>query len=163
MNLTNSSRLTSSEALFTQTARQSSSSEEKNEKLRFCIDFTNLNKINAKDSFLVASIDEMVDAIAGHELLSFMDAYLGYNQIKMHSPDEDMTAFTTGRAIYCYKVMPFDLKNAGATFQRMVNQVFKELIRNTIEVYVDDMLIKSLDRSDHVKNLGEAFALLRKI
>ena len=70
----------------------------------------------------------MVDATAGHELLSFMEAYSGYNQIKMHPLDEDKTAFTTGRAIYYYEVMPLDLKNAGATFQWMVNQIFKELI-----------------------------------
>jgi len=58
----------------------------------------------------------MVDTIAGHELLSFMDAYLGYNQIKMHPPDEDKTSFITNRGIYCYKVMPFKLKNTGAIF-----------------------------------------------
>ena len=96
----------------------------------------------------------MVDVTAGHELLSFMDAYSGYEQIKMHPTDEDKSAFTTGRAIYCYKVMSFGLKNARATFQRMVNKVFKKLW-NTLEVYIDDMLVKSLDRSDHVKHLGK--------
>ena len=75
----------------------------------------------------------------GHELLNFMDAYSGYNQIKMHPTNEDKTAFNTGRVIYCYKVMPFGLKNVEATFQRMVNEVFKELIRNTMEVHVDDI------------------------
>ena len=84
----------------------------------------------------------MVDAIAGHRLLSFMDVCSEYNQIKMHPTDEDKTTFTTGRVIYCYKVMPFGLKNAGATFQRMVNKVFKERITSTLEVYVDDMLCK---------------------
>jgi len=68
-----------------------------------------------------------------------MDTYSGYNQIKMHSPDEDKTAFTTGREIYCYKVVPFRLKNAEAT---LVNKVFKNLIGNTMEVYVDDTLVK---------------------
>ena len=104
----------------------------------------------------------MVDVIAGYELLSFMDAYLGYNKIKMHPTDEDMILYIIGRAIYYYKVMPFSLKNAGATFQCMVNEVFKELIRNKMEVYVDDMLVKSLDRSSHEKDLGEVFALPRK-
>jgi len=89
-----------------------------------------------------------------------MDAYSGYNQIKMHPTDEDKTAFTTGRAICCYKVMPFGLKNVGATFQRMVNKVFKELIRSTMEVYIDDMLVKSRDCSDHMKHLEETFAFL---
>ena len=87
----------------------------------------------------------MVNATAGHELFSFMDAYSEYNQIKMHPLDEDKTAFTTGRAIYCYKVMSLRLNNAGTTFQRMVNEVFKELIGHTMEVYVD-MRVKSLER-----------------
>ena len=102
----------------------------------------------------------MVEVTVSHKLLSFMDAYSGYNQIKMHPKDEDKTTFTTSCAIYCYKVMPFGLKNARATFQRMVNEVFKEPMRNTMEVYVDDMLVKSLDRFNHAKNLGEAFAFL---
>ena len=78
----------------------------------------------------------------------------------MHPLDEDMTTFTDGHAICCYKVMPFDLKNTGATFQWMVNQIFKKLIGNTMEVYVDDIVVKSLDYSDHVKNLWELFSLL---
>ena len=104
----------------------------------------NLNEACPKDSYPLPRIDQLVEAMAGHELLSFMDAYFGYNQIKMHPLDEDKTAFTTGRKIYCYKVMPFGFKNAGDTFQQMVNKVFKDLIRNTMEVYVDDMLVKSV-------------------
>jgi len=78
----------------------------------------------------------MFNATTGHELFSFIYAYSGYNQIKMQTPDEDKIAFTTGRAIYCYNVMPFGLRNIRATFQQMINQIFKELIENTIEVYV---------------------------
>ena len=63
-------------------------------------------------------IDQLVDATAGHEMLSFMDAYSGYNQIPMYGPDQDHTAFITDRGLYCYTVMPFGLKNAGATYQR---------------------------------------------
>jgi len=88
-----------------------------------------------------------------------MDAYSGYNQFKIHPKDEGKTAFTTGCAIYCYKVIPFGLKNIRATFQRMVNEVFKELIRNIMEVYIDDMLMKSLDRATHVKHLEEVFEI----
>ena len=79
---------------------------------------------------------ESIKATAGHELLSFMDINSGYNQIKMHLPDENKTAFTIDREIYCYKVMSFRLKNDGVAFQRMVNKVFKDLIRSTMEVYV---------------------------
>ena len=102
----------------------------------------------------------MVVATVGHKLLNFLDVYLGYNKIKIHLEDKHKMTFTTSCAIYCYKVMPVGLKNAGATFQWMINEVFKELIRNTVEVYVDDMLVKSLDHSNHVKKLGEAFALI---
>jgi len=121
----------------------------------------NLNEACPKDSYPLPRIDQLVEAMAGHELLSFMDAYFGYNQIKMHPLDEDKTAFTTGRKIYCYKVMPFGFKNAGDTFQQMVNKVFKDLIRNTMEVYVDDMLVKSVQHTDHLQHLDKAFDLLR--
>ena len=99
--------------------------------------------------------------MAGHELLNFMDSYSGYNQIKIHPPDEDKTAFPTGRRIYCDKVMPFGLTNAGATFQRMINKVLKHRIESTMEVYVDDMLVKSVQRVDHFQHLDKAFDLLR--
>jgi len=82
-----------------------------------------------------------------------MDAYSEYNQIKMHSPNEDKMTFITDWGIYCYKVMPFRLKNIGATFQRMVNKVFKDLIGSTMEVYVDDMLVKSVQYMDHLARI----------
>jgi len=81
-----------------------------------CINFTKLNEACPKDSYPLLRIDQLVEATAGHELLSFMDAYSGYSQIEMHPPDEDKIAFTTGQGIYCYKVMPFELKNTGVTF-----------------------------------------------
>ena len=80
-----------------------------------------------------------MEVTAGHELLKFMDAYFGYNQIRMHPPDEDKTAFTTCRGIYYYRVILLRLKNARATFQRMVNKVFKDLFGDTMEVYMDDV------------------------
>ena len=91
-----------------------------------------------------------------------MDAYSSYNQIEMHSPDEDKTTFIMGQGIYCYKVMPFRFKNVGATFQRMVKKVFKDLIGNIMEVNVDDMLVKSVQRADHLLHLSKAFDLLRQ-
>ena len=90
--------------------------KKKNGKWRTCIDFTNLNKACPKDSFPLPRIDQLVDATAGHELLSFMDAYSGYNQIPMNPADEEHTSFVTDRGLFCYKVMPFGLKNAGATY-----------------------------------------------
>jgi len=107
-------------------------------------------------------IDQLVEVTTGHELLSLMDAYFRYNQIKIHLPYKDKTAFTTDRGIYCYKIMPFGLKNVGARFQRMFNKVFKYLIGNTMKVYIDEMLVKSSQRRDHLQDLDEAFNLLRK-
>lgn len=80
-----------------------------------CVDFTDLNKACLKDSFPLPRIDQLVDATAGHELLSFMDAYSGYNQIRMHQPDQEHTSFLIDQGLYCYREMPFSLKNAGAT------------------------------------------------
>ncbi|XP_021773363.1 uncharacterized protein LOC110737311 [Chenopodium quinoa] len=104
----------------------------------------------------------MVDATTGHELLSFMDAYSGYNQILMHKDDQEKTAFITSQGIYWYKVMPFGLKNAGATYQWLVNKMFEEQIGNTIEVYIDDMVVMSKKAEDHVRDLREAFAILKQ-
>jgi len=92
--------------------------KKKTSKWRVCIDFTNLNAACPKDDHPLPRIDQLVEATAGHDLLSFMNAYSGYNQIRMHPPYEDKTRFITDSAVYCYKMMPFGLKNAGETFQR---------------------------------------------
>ena len=117
--------------------------KKKNEKWRTCVDFTNLNKACPKDSFSLPRINQLVDVTAGHQLLSFMDANSGYNHIPMKPKNEEHTSFVTNRGLYCYKVMPFGLKNAGATYQRLVNIMFEDLIGKTMEVYMDDMLVKS--------------------
>ncbi|GMH13234.1 hypothetical protein Nepgr_015075 [Nepenthes gracilis] len=89
-----------------------------NGKWRMCVDFTDVNRACPKDSFPLPRIDLLVDSTAGHELLSFMDAYSGYNQIRMSPDDEEHTSFMTDQGTYCYRVMPFGLKNAGATYSR---------------------------------------------
>ena len=96
-----------------------------NEKWRIYVDYTDLNKAFPKDSYLLLSIDQLVDATSGFHVMSFMDAFSGYNQIQMAEKDKEKTAFITDRGTYCYKVISFGLKNAGATYQRMVNEVFK--------------------------------------
>ena len=106
-----------------------------------CIDFTDLNKACPMDPFPIPKIDQLVDSTAGHEVLSFMDAFSGYNQIRMCPEDEEKTAFITESGLYCYKVMPFGLRNAGATYQRMVNKVFANQIGRNMEAYIDDMLV----------------------
>ena len=94
--------------------------------------------------------------------MSFLDAYSGYNQIQMYEPDVPKTAFTTDTANYCYKVMPFGLKNAGATYQRLMDKVFKDQIGKNMEVYVDDMVVKSGEIEKHLEDLEEVFAQIRK-
>ena len=126
------------------------------------MDFTYLNKACPKDCFPLPRIDQLVDATSGHEILSFMDVYSWYNQISMHPPDEDHTSFRTDTGLYCYKVMPLSLKNIGATYQRLVNHMFKELIGTNMEVYVDDMLVKSKRAEGHIGDLQECFNILNK-
>ena len=94
------------------------------EKWRMCVDFTDLNRACPKDNYSLPRIDTLVDLTARHELLSFMDAFSGYNQIKMKEKDQEKTSFVTNQGFFCYKVMSFGLKNVGATYQRLMNKMF---------------------------------------
>ena len=136
--------------------------EKKNGKWRVCVDYTDLNKACPKDPFPLPHIDSLVDATAGHEILTFMDASSGFQQIQMQASDQEDTAFMTPTGIYCYKAMPFGLKNAGATYQRLVNKMFKEQLGKTMEVYIDDMVVKSKKAENHLQDLEEAFSILDK-
>ena len=80
----------------------------------------------------------------------------------MHLPGVEKMAFITPRGLYCYDVMPFGLKNVGATYQRLVTKILQPLLGNTMEAYIDDMLVKSKEHFDHTKHLQEAFELLRR-
>ena len=126
------------------------------------MDFTDLNKAYLKDSFPLPRIDQLVEATSGHALLSFMDAYLGYNQIPMHVPNQEHTSFITERGLYYYKVMSFGLKNTRATYQHLINIMFREQIGKIMEVYVEDMLVKSKTAANHVTHLSDTFTVLRK-
>ena len=123
-----------------------------NGKWKICVDYTNLNKACLKDCFPLPRIDQLMDSTSGHELLSFMDAFSGYNQIKMDSADKMHISFIIAFGTYCYNVMPFGLKNAGTTFQRMVTEVFKPQIGRNMEVYVDDMIVKTKVATYHLSN-----------
>ena len=132
-----------------------------NGKWRLCIDFTDVNQACLKDRFPLPRIDLIVDVTAGHELLSFMDAFSGYNQIRMDPCDQEKTSFMTGQGNYCYQVMPFGLRNTGAIYQRLVNKMFQKQIGTSMEVYIDDMLVKSVKVELHVDHLAEAFQVLK--
>ena len=132
-----------------------------NGKWRLYIDFTDVNRACPKDSFPLPRIDLIVDATAGHELLSFMDTFSGYNQIRMDPNDQEKTTFVIEQEAYSYQVMPFGLKNVGATYQRLVNRMFQKQIRATMEVYIDNMLVKSIKVELHVDHLAESFQVLK--
>ena len=122
-----------------------------------CVDFRDLNKACLKDDFRLLHIDVLVDNTAGSALMSFMDGFLEYNQIKMAPKDMTKTTFTTEWRIYCYMVMPFGLKNAGATYQTMATALLHDVMHNEVEVYVDDMIVKSKNRESHTINLRNFF------
>ena len=89
-----------------------------------------------------------------------MDAFSGYNQIKLDKADQEKTSFITRQGLFCYKVMPFELKNASATYQRLMNKMFAHQIRRNVQVYMDEMLVKSI-REDHLNDLQETSDTLR--
>ena len=106
------------------------------------MDFTDLNRAYPKDSFTVPKIDYLVDATCGHPRMSFLDAFQGYYQIALAAEDQEKTFFITPEATYHYTIMPFGLKNVGATYQRMMTRMFRDKIGSTVEVYIDDMVVK---------------------
>ena len=118
-----------------------------------CVDYYNLNDVCSKDTFPLPRINQIIDATAGHQFLSFLEAYSGYNQILMYPPDSANMAFITSIEMYCYNVMPFGLKNAEATYQLMMSHIFEPLLGRTMEAYIDDMLVNSKSREDHIAHL----------
>ena len=111
----------------------------KDGKVRVCVDFRDLNKASHKDDFPFPHIDLLVDSTTGHSMLSFMDGFSGYNQIMMALDDMEKTTFITEWGTYCYRVMPFWLKNARATYQRVATTLFHDMMHRD----VDDMIVKS--------------------
>ena len=107
-------------------------------------------------------IDELVDFTTGHALLAFMDGFSSYNQIVMAPEDREKTAFTTPWGTYCYRVMPFGLKNAGATYQRAATTILHDMIHKEVEAYVDNMIVKSKEREGHYTALQKFFQRIRE-
>ncbi|KAI5340149.1 hypothetical protein L3X38_019423 [Prunus dulcis] len=130
--------------------------------IRICVDFRDLNEACPKDDFPLPIIELMVDVTTGHKALSFMDGSSGYNQIRMSPEEEELTAFRTQKGIYCYKVISFGLKNAGATYQHTMQKIFGDMLHKNVECYADDLVIKSKRREDHLKDLRMVFNRLRK-
>ena len=134
----------------------------KGSKWRVCVDYIDLNEACPKYSFPLPRIDKIVDATVRNGILSFLDTFSEYNQIPMHPLDEEKTTSITPHELYCYNVILFGLKNEGATYQRRVTGIFRPLIGKSMEVYIDDMLVKSKERLDHTRHLQEIFELLQR-
>nr|GEV71311.1 reverse transcriptase domain-containing protein [Tanacetum cinerariifolium] len=115
------------------------------------------------DCYPLSEIDWKVESLCGYPFKCFLDAYKGYHQIQMAAADEEKIAFHTGHGVYCYTKMPFGLKNAGATYQRLMDKAFENQMGRNIEVYVDDLVVKSHTEAEMVRDIEETFQTLRKI
>ena len=127
-----------------------------------CVDYTNLNDVCPKDNFILPRIDKIVDSTCGNWMLSFLDVFFSYHKIPMFCLDQEKMVFITPHRLYYYNVMPFGLKNVGATYQRLMTKIFKPLMGRTVEVYINDIVVKSKTHTKHVQQLEETFSLMRK-
>ncbi|GJZ45622.1 reverse transcriptase domain-containing protein [Tanacetum coccineum] len=130
---------------------------------RMCVDFTDLNKACPQDCYPLLEIDWKVKSLCGYPFKCFLDAYKGYHQIQMAELDEEKTNFHTSQGVYCYTKMPFGLKNVGATYQCLVDKAFGSQVSRNIEMYVDDLVIKSYTEAEMLRDIEETFRTLRKI
>jgi hypothetical protein len=135
--------------------------KKKNGKWRMCVDFTDLNKTCKKDDFPLERVDKIVDDAANSEMLSLLDMLSGYHQIRVRREDEEKMSFITPFGTFCFVRMPEGLKNAGCTFSRMIAIVLHPQLRRNILAYMDDIVVKSVQRRDHISDLVETFANLR--
>ncbi|GJW61765.1 reverse transcriptase domain-containing protein [Tanacetum coccineum] len=130
---------------------------------RMCVDFKDLNNACPKDCYPLPEIDWKIESLCGYPFKYFLDAYKGYHQIKMAKEDEEKMEFTTNQGIFCYSKTPFGLKNARATYQRLVDKAFQRQIGRNLEVYVDDLVIKSRTKEEIIRDITETFKTLRQI
>jgi hypothetical protein len=133
----------------------------KSGKWRMCIDFTSLNKACPKDNFPLPRIDKIVDSAAGYKVLSLLDCFSGYHQIYMKEEDKASTSFITSFGTYCFVHMPEGLKNARSTFSRLTKRVLESQVGCNIFTYVDNIVVASKNKEDHLADLAETFANIR--
>ncbi|KAJ9533025.1 hypothetical protein QJQ45_018110 [Haematococcus lacustris] len=135
--------------------------QKKSGELRMCIDYRQLNKITIRDQYPLPRIDDLFDQLAGKTVFSSLDLQAGYHQIRIPAEDVPKTAFRTPMGHYQFKVLCFGLTNAPATFQRVMNEAFAEVINDCALVYLDDILVMSKDSEEHLVHLRRVFDLLR--
>ncbi|KAJ9513625.1 hypothetical protein QJQ45_006182 [Haematococcus lacustris] len=136
--------------------------QKKSGELRMCIDYRQLNKITIRDQYPLPRIDDLFDQLAGKTVFSSLDLQAGYHQIRIPAEDVPKTAFRTPEGHYQFKVLCFGLTNAPATFQRVMNEAFAEVINDCALVYLDDILVMSENTEQHLVHLRRVFDLLRK-
>ena len=124
------------------------------------MDFKDLNNACPKDDFPLPITELLVDVTTGFGVLSFMNGFSGYNQIKMNPEDEELTAFRTPQGTYCYAVMPFGLKNVVATYQRAMTIIFCDFFHNLMECYDDKLVVKTKERENHPQDRRKIFEKL---
>lgn len=138
--------------------------KKKNGTIRVCIDFRDLNLATPKDEYPMPVAEILVDSAVGFEYLSVLDGYSGYNQIFIAEEDIPKTAFRCPGALGCYEwiVMPFGLKNAGATYQRAMNSMVHDFIEDFMQVHIDDIVVKSSSEDRHLEHLRQSFERMRQ-
>ncbi|GJX06582.1 reverse transcriptase domain-containing protein [Tanacetum coccineum] len=130
---------------------------------RMCIDFKNLNSTCPKDYYPLLEIDLKIEAVMGFPFKCFLEAYKGYHQIQMSEDDEEKAAFYTNQRTYYYIKLSFGLKNAGATYQRLVDSTFQMQLGRNLKAYVDGMVIKSKTEQSMIMDISKTFDNLQKI
>jgi hypothetical protein len=135
--------------------------QKKSGKWRMCIDFTSLNKACPKDNFPLPRIDKIVDSAAGCKVMSLLDCFSAYHQIYIKEQDKASTSFITPFDIYCIVRMPEGLKNAGSTFYRLTKRVLESQVGRNIFTYVDNIVVASRNKEDHLADLAETFGNMR--
>jgi hypothetical protein len=138
--------------------------EKNTSKIRVCIDFLNLNKANPKDEYPMPRADMLINNAYGHRVISFLDGNARYNQIFMAKEDMSKTAYHCPGFIGLFEwvVMTFGLKNAGATYQRAMNSIFHDLLGIILEIYINDVVVKSDSMDNHLANLHLALKRMRR-
>src|ERR1700733_6622569 len=130
----------------------------KNGKWRVCVDYRALNKATQKDHFPLPFIGQVLDTLAGNKFFSFLDGFSGYNQIQIAPEDQDKTTFTCPWGTFAYRVLPFGLCNAPATFQRVVLSIFADLINDSVEISMDDFTSYRSSFQEALSNLGNVLS-----